>query len=202
MSWVSNLVMQGGEDGYYTDDRMAHIISGFVRLIRTAPSPCRLENASRKATSAFFDAGANRYLLRHETADEAHYKALHPQNLRCPQEAVSILGSRRPAFRWVPVSWLALPGQTARHLAKDLLFLKELGPQMVGIGPFIRHQDTPFAKYESGSMEQTLLMMIGILRLMFPNILIQQPPRWEPFIRLAGKRELAGANVVMPNLSP
>lgn len=195
-------VMQGGEDGYYTDDRMAHIIS----RIRSAYPDCAitlsLGERSKESYQRFFDAGANRYLLRHETADEAHYKVLHPQNLSAAHRKQCLFWLKEAGFQVGSGFMVGSPGQTARHLAKDLLFLKELGPQMVGIGPFIRHQDTPFAKYESGSMEQTLLM-IGILRLMFPNILIPATTALgtiHPFGREKGV--LAGANVVMPNLSP
>lgn len=195
-------VLQGGEDGYWKDRELAELVS----QIKTRFSDCAITlsvgEKSREAYQMLFDAGADRYLLRHETANEQHYQKLHPEGLSASQRKQCLYWLKEIGYQVGSGFMVGSPGQTPQLLAEDLLFLRNLEPQMVGIGPFIRHQDTPFAQYPSGSMEQTLLM-IGILRLMFPNILIPATTALgtiHPYGREKGI--LAGANVVMPNLSP
>ena len=174
-------VLQGGEDGYFTGERLA----GLVRHIKKQYPDCALTLSVGERTEeeyrAFWKAGADRYLLRHETISPALYQKLHQTG------AGFMVGS---------------PGQTAETLAEDFLFLKELDPEMVGIGPFISHKDTPFRSREDGTLEDTLFYL-ALVRLMLPRALL---PATTALGTIAPDgRELgilSGANVVMPNLSP
>ena len=177
-------VLQGGEDGFYTDEKLVHIISRIKELYPDCALTLSIGEKSRESYQAYYDAGADRYLLRHETANTAHYAKLHPASLSA--------ANRQQCS----------PYQTAEHLAEDLLFIKKLNPHMIGIGPFIPHHDTPFADEKAGTLELTLFML-GLLRLMLPKVLL---PATTALGTIHPKgRELgiqAGANVVMPKLSP
>lgn len=195
-------VLQGGEDGYYTDDRICEIVSSVKRLYPDCAVTLSIGEKSAESYRRFFEAGVDRYLLRHETADAGHYASLHPKEMsfenrrRCLSELKAIGYQVGAGFM------VGSPGQTVECLAEDLKYLEELQPHMVGIGPYIVHNQTPFAGSLNGSVEQTLVL-IGILRLMFPKILL--PATTALGTLAADGRErgiLAGANVIMPNLSP
>lgn len=195
-------VLQGGEDVHFTDD----VITDIVKAIRDKYSDCAitlsLGERSRESYQKLFDAGANRYLLRHETADNIHYSKLHPQKLSLEKRKQCLYDLKEIGYQTGTGFMVGSPYQTAENLAEDLLFIKELSPQMVGIGPFIPHKDTPFKNMEQGSLE-LCLYLIAILRLMLPNALIPATTALgtaDPNGREKGI--LAGANVVMPNLSP
>ncbi len=195
-------VLQGGEDGYYTDDRICEIVSSVKRLYPDCAVTLSIGEKSAESYRRFFEAGADRYLLRHETADAGHYARLHPKEMsfenrrRCLSELKAIGYQVGAGFM------VGSPGQTVECLAEDLKYLEELQPHMIGIGPYIVHNQTPFAGSPNGSVEQTLVL-IGILRLMFPKVLL---PATTALGTLAvdGRERgiLAGANVIMPNLSP
>ena len=195
-------VLQGGEDPYFTDERIA----GLVSSIKTAYPDCAVTlsigEKSEESYRLFRSAGADRYLLRHETADPSHYARLHPQDLSLSTRKKCLFTLKKLGFQVGSGFMVGSPFQTVENLADDLLFLKELSPQMIGIGPFIPHQDTMFHDQPPGSLEMTLFL-IGILRLMFPNILIPATTALGT-IHPTGREQgiLAGANVVMPNLSP
>ena len=151
---------------------------------------------------AFFNAGADRYLLRHETATDEHYRKLHPENLSLENRKRCLFDLKDIGYQVGAGFMVGSPYQTTKNLVNDLLFLKELNPHMIGIGPYISQQDTPFADMENGTLEQTLFLL-GILRVMFPNVLLPSTTALgtiAPNGRELGLR--AGANVVMPNLSP
>ncbi len=195
-------VLQGGEDGYYTDDRICEIVSSVKRLYPDCAVTLSIGEKSAESYRRFFEAGADRYLLRHETADAGHYASLHPKEMsfenrrRCLSELKAIGYQVGAGFM------VGSPGQTVECLAEDLKYLEELQPHMIGIGPYIVHNQTPFAGSPNGSVEQTLVL-IGILRLMFPKVLL--PATTALGTLAADGRErgiLAGANVIMPNLSP
>lgn len=195
-------VLQGGEDAYYTDERLTDII----RSIRSDYSDCAITlsvgEKSLESYQAYFDAGADRYLLRHETANEEHYQSLHPSDLSCANRKRCLQNLKKIGYQVGTGFMVGSPGQTEKHLAEDLLFIKELNPQMVGIGPYISHHDTPFRDKKSGSLERTLFML-GLLRLLLPKALLPSTTALgtiDPKGRELGI--LAGANVVMPNLSP
>lgn len=156
----------------------------------------------KKEYQAYFNAGANRFLLRHETANDAHYRYLHPEELSLAHRKNCLWNLREIGYQVGSGIMVGSPGQGAEQLAEDLLFLKELNPHMVGIGPFIPHKDTPFAKETAGTLELTLFLL-GSMRLMLPKVLMPATTALST-IHPDGRKMgiLAGANVVMPNLSP
>ncbi len=195
-------VLQGGEDGCDTDDRMC----GIVRAIRETFPDCAitlsLGERSYESYRRLFEAGADRYLLRHETANEAHYRRLHPAELSAGRRKQCLWDLKEIGYQVGAGFMVGSPFQTTENLIEDLRFLQELKPAMIGIGPFIPHKDTPFADFAGGSLKQTL-RMVAILRLMFPYALIPATTALgtiHPRGRELGLQ--AGANVVMPNLSP
>lgn len=195
-------VLQGGDDPYYTDERMVDII----RAIKTRWPDCALTlsigEKSREAYRAFREAGADRYLLRHETADARHYAQLHPADLKLENRKRCLYDLKELGFQVGCGFMVGSPYQTSECIAEDLLLIQELHPHMVGIGPFIPHRQTPFAAEQPGTMELTLFLL-GIIRLMLPGVLLPATTALGT-IRPTGREQgiLAGANVVMPNLSP
>lgn len=195
-------VLQGGEDAFYTDDKITDI----VRAIRKSYPDCAITlsigEKSRESYQKYFDAGADRYLLRHETADSSHYARLHPKELSLSDRKECLYNLKEIGYQTGCGFMVGSPYQTAENLVSDLLFIKEFEPHMVGIGPFISHKDTPFRDMPSGSLELTL-KMLAIIRLLLPNVLLPSTTALGT-INPRG-RELGilwGANVVMPNLSP
>ena len=195
-------VLQGGEDGYYTRERMVHVIES----IRSRHPDCAITlsigEKSREDYQAFYEAGANRYLLRHETFNANHYSRLHPPSLSAAARQKCLWDLKDIGYQTGTGFMVGSPYQTPQDLAEDMLFIRELNPQMVGIGPFIPHHDTPFSNEAAGTLELTLFML-GLLRLMLPKVLLPSTTALgtiDPKGRELGI--LAGANVVMPNLSP
>ena len=195
-------VLQGGEDGYYTDEKLVRLI----RRIKESYPDCALTlsvgEKSEESYRAYKEAGADRYLLRHETACEDHYRKLHPKELSCEKRKDCLRTLKKLGYQTGAGFMVGSPFQTVDDLVEDFLFLKELDPEMVGIGPFIAHQDTPFHDRESGTLEDTLFYL-ALLRLMLPNVLLPATTALgtiHPKGRELGVR--SGANVVMPNLSP
>ena len=195
-------VLQGGEDAYFTDERLEQI----VKAIRGRYPDCAITlsvgERSYESYKRLFDAGADRYLLRHETYNPEHYGQLHPAELSAKSRQQCLRNLKEIGYQ-VGCGFMAgSPYQTVEHLAEDMMFLAELKPHMVGIGPFISHKDTPFAKEPSGTLELTLYML-GLTRSLLPEVLL---PATTALGTIASNgRELgimAGANVVMPNLSP
>lgn len=195
-------VLQGGEDGWFTDDRLADIVTS----IRSAWKDCAITlsvgERSRESYRLLRDAGADRYLLRHETFDSSHYSMLHPPSLRAENRQQCLWDLKDLGYQVGTGFMVGAPFQTPENLADDMLFLKKLNPQMVGIGPFIPHHDTPFADQPAGTLELTLFML-GLIRLMLPRVLLPATTALGT-IASDGREQgiLAGANVVMPNLSP
>ena len=195
-------VLQGGEDPFFTDERMTEII----REIKTRYPDCALTlsigERSFESYRRFREAGADRYLLRHETADEAHYRKLHPENLTLANRKRCLRDLKALGYQVGAGFMVGSPGQTSAELAEDLCFLEELQPEMVGIGPFIPHHETPFAEAEAGSVDLTLFLL-SVIRILLPKVLLPATTALgtlDPRGREKGL--LAGANVVMPNLSP
>lgn len=195
-------VLQGGEDGFYTDEKLVHIISRIKELYPDCALTLSIGEKSRESYQAYYDAGADRYLLRHETANAAHYAKLHLASLSAANRQQCLWDLKDIGYQVGTGFMVGSPYQTSEHLAEDLLFIKKLNPHMIGIGPFIPHHDTPFADEKAGTLELTLFML-GLLRLMLPKVLL---PATTALGTIHPKgRELgiqAGANVVMPNLSP
>lgn len=195
-------VLQGGEDPYYTDEVMCGIISAIRTQYPNCAITLSIGEKSRSSYEAYFKAGANRYLLRHETADSLHYGKLHPKSMSLESRKKCLFDLKEIGFQVGSGFMVGSPYQNTENLIADLRFLQELSPDMIGIGPYITHAETPFAEFESGSLELTL-RLISILRLMFPYALIPSTTALgtiHPQGRELGLK--AGANVVMPNLSP
>ena len=195
-------VLQGGEDMRYSDDDICGIVSSIKKRFPDCAVTLSIGERSKESYQAYFDAGADRYLLRHETADPAHYALLHPPELSLDNRVRCLYDLKRIGYQVGAGMMLQAPHQTTDNIVSDLRFLRELQPEMIGIGPFIPHKDTPFRDEPAGTAELTLFM-IGILRLMFPSALIPATTALgtiDP--RGREKGILAGANVVMPNLSP
>lgn len=195
-------VMQGGEDSHYNDDMLCNIIKQIKSDYPDCAVTLSLGERSRESYQRLYDAGADRYLLRHETADRQHYEKLHPANLSFDNRMECLKNLKEIGFQTGAGFMVGSPCQTRENLVNDLLFLKKLNPQMVGIGPFISHKDTPFKNEKNGTLRDTLVM-VSLTRLLLPNALI---PSTTALGTIAENgRELgikAGANVVMPNLSP
>ncbi len=195
-------VLQGGEDGYYSDDRMVDIIASIKEAYPDCAITLSIGERSRESYRRFFDAGASRYLLRHETYNFDHYSYLHPEDLSPKHRQDCLFHLKEIGYQVGTGFMVGSPGQTFSYLAEDLLFLKRLNPQMVGIGPFIPHHDTKFAKEPAGSLELTLFLL-GIIRLMHPKVLLPATTALGTIHPMGRERGIqAGANVVMPNLSP
>jgi biotin synthase len=195
-------VLQGGEDLRYTDEDMVRIITSIKRNYPDCALTLSIGEKSYEAYLAFYKAGADRYLLRHETADEEHYSKLHPASLSLQVRKQCLRDLKAIGYQVGTGFMVGSPYQTVQNLAEDLLFIKELSPAMVGIGPYLPHHDTPFAKEKQGSMELTLFL-ISLLRLMIPNALIPATTALGTIHPLGREKGiLSGANVVMPNLSP
>ncbi|MCD8149480.1 MAG: [FeFe] hydrogenase H-cluster radical SAM maturase HydE [Clostridiales bacterium] len=195
-------VLQGGEDGYYTDERLADI----VRTIKTRYPDCALTlsvgERSFESYRLLREAGADRYLLRHETADAEHYRRLHPSEMSLENRMQCLRDLRTLGYQAGAGFMVGSPFQTMDCLAEDLVFLQEFQPEMVGIGPFIPHHDTEFAKEPAGSVELTLFLL-SVIRIMLPHVLLPATTALGTLNPIGRERGmLAGANVVMPNLSP
>ncbi len=195
-------VLQGGEDGWYTDEKVCQILTAIKKDYPDCAVTLSLGERSRESYQAWFDAGADRYLLRHETATPEHYAKLHPPELSLARRMECLHNLKEIGYQTGCGFMVGSPFQTAHHLAQDLLYIHELQPQMVGIGPFIPHHDTPFSKKPAGTVEDTLFYL-AIIRLMLPKVLLPATTALgtiDPNGREKGVH--AGANVIMPNLSP
>lgn len=195
-------VMQGGEDPYYTDEMICDIVSKIKSRYPDCAVTLSIGEKPRESYQAFFAAGADRYLLRHETADPEHYGKLHPEAMSLENRKECLFDLKEIGYQVGSGFMVGSPYQTTENLISDLRFLQKLQPDMIGIGPYITHADTPFAEFKSGDVMLTL-RLVSILRLMFPYALIPSTTALgtiHPQGRELGLK--AGANVVMPNLSP
>ena len=195
-------VMQGGEDAFFKDEVVCDIVSSIKERYPDCAVTLSLGERSTKSYSKMKEAGADRYLLRHETFDNTHYNKLHPVELDPENRKRCLRDLKALGYQTGTGIMVGSPYQTLENIAEDLLFIKELNPEMIGIGPFIPHKDTPFKDFESGTMEMTL-RLISILRLLCPKALIPATTALGT-ISPQGREKgiLAGANVIMPNLSP
>lgn len=195
-------VLQGGEDPFYTDEKVCQIVSA----IRTRYPDCAITlsigEKPRESYQAYFDAGADRYLLRHETADPTHYSRLHPADMSCENRKRCLYDLKDIGYQIGAGIMVGSPYQTNENILTDIRFMQDLQPDMIGIGPFLSHKDTPFRDEPNGEL-QPVLRLLGILRLVFPQVLL--PATTALGTMHPRGRELGlqtGANVVMPNLSP
>jgi len=195
-------VLQGGEDDHYKEEIICKIITDIKTNYPDCAVTLSIGEKTYKNYKAYFEAGADRYLLRHETADDEHYKKLHPKNMCLENRKECLWNLKEIGYQVGSGFMVGSPFQKIEHLIKDIRFLQELEPEMIGIGPYLTHKDTPFKNEKSGSLELTL-RLLAVLRLMFPYVLL--PATTALGTITPDGRELglkAGANVVMPNLSP
>lgn len=195
-------VLQGGEDPYYTDDLICDIISEIKTHFPDCAVTLSIGEKSKQSYQAYFDAGANRFLLRHETASSEHYSKLHPAEMNLENRKECLFNLKEIGYQVGSGFMVGSPFQTTENLIADLRFLQRLQPDMIGIGPYITHAETPFAGQKNGDLYLTL-RLVSVLRLMFPYALIPSTTALgtiHPQGREMGLK--AGANVVMPNLSP
>lgn len=195
-------VLQGGEDNFYSAKDIGSLVSEIKKRYPDCAVTLSVGERARDVYQYWYDCGADRYLLRHETATKEHYEKLHPPGLSLEYRMQCLYILKEIGYQVGAGFMVGSPYQTAEYLANDLLFLKELMPHMVGIGPFIAQKDSPFARFPNGTLEQTLLLL-AVIRLTLPNVLLPATTALgtiHPRGRELGI--LAGANVVMPNLSP
>ena len=195
-------VLQGGEDPYFTDDILCDIVAAIRKKYPDCAITLSIGEKPRESYQRYFDAGANRFLLRHETANPAHYAKLHPDNMSSENRKRCLRDLKEIGYQVGSGFMVGSPYQTTDDLIADLRFLQELQPDMIGIGPYITHAATPFRDMPSGSAELTL-RMLSILRLMFPYALLPATTALGTITADGREQGLkAGGNVVMPNLSP
>ncbi|MBQ9857567.1 MAG: [Oscillospiraceae bacterium] len=195
-------VLQGGEDGWFNDERMCEIIRTIKAKYPDCAVTLSLGERSRESYEKMYDAGADRYLIRHETADEVHYNILHPVHQTLENRMRCLRDLKEIGYQTGCGIMVGSPGQTSETMAKDMVFMQEFEPEMIGIGPFLPHKDTPFKDKSAGSVKLTLFAL-ALSRIMLPWVLL-------PATTALGTAEgdgrkmgvLAGCNVVMPNLSP
>ncbi len=194
-------VMQGGEDPWFNDDKLCAVIEEVKRQFPDTAITISVGERSRESYQRIYDAGADRYLLRHETASKKLYESLHPgMSFENRMNCLQIL--KEIGFQVGAGFMVGLPGQTNADLVMDLKFLHTFKPHMIGIGPFIPHSDTPLGDSDGGTVEKTLVM-VALTRLMVPGALMPATTAMGTLDSLGREKAIkAGANVVMPNLSP
>ncbi|MBR2347283.1 MAG: [Clostridia bacterium] len=195
-------VMQGGEDAYFTDERLCDIVSAIKGKYPDCAVTLSMGERSRESYERLYAAGADRYLLRHETATAEHYEKLHPSEMRFEERMQCLRDLKDIGFQTGCGFMVGSPYQTYADIARDLKFIEEFKPQMCGIGPFIPHKATPFASFDAGTVELTCYLL-SIVRLICPTVLLPATTALGS-IEEGGRERgiLSGANVVMPNLSP
>ena len=195
-------VLQGGEDPFFTTERLAELVRAIKRAYPDCAVTLSVGEKDRATYQAWFDAGADRYLLRHETADEGLYRRLHPEELSLQNRMRCLRDLKDIGYQVGCGFMVGAPFQTPEMLLKDLRFLQSFQPHMVGIGPFIPHRDTPFRDCPPGTAQMTL-RLLAIIRLMLPHVLLPATTALGTVQSDGRQRGMGyGANVVMPNLSP
>ncbi len=199
---MRTFVLQSGEDSFFTDEIMCDIISAIHRQHPDCAITLSIGEKPKQSYQAFFDAGARRYLLRHEAAKEELYQKLHPDNMQLSSRKQCLFDLKEIGYQVGAGFMVGAPYQTLPDIIADLRFLQQLDPDMIGIGPYITHEQTPFFSCNSGDLALTL-RLLAILRLMFPHALLPATTALSTISPIGRELGLkAGANVVMPNLSP
>lgn len=195
-------VMQGGEDPAFTDDRIEHLLHTIRGEWPDCAITLSLGERDRASYERFYNAGADRYLLRHETATPEHYAMLHPASMSLAHRMQNLRELREIGYQTGTGIMVGSPGQKLEYVVRDVEFIESFKPQMIGLGPYIPQDDTPFAGQPAGRLDLTL-MLLSIFRLMFPEVLIPSTTALATLVPDGREKGiLAGANVVMPNLSP
>jgi biotin synthase len=195
-------VLQGGEDPFFTDEKLLDIITAIKEKYPDNALTLSFGEKSYASFLAFKEAGVDRYLLRHETANTEHYSKLHPKKLSNISRKKCLNDLKNIGFQTGTGFMVGSPFQTIENLVEDMLFIADFKPEMLGIGPFIPHNDTPFADFSEGSVELTLFLL-ALSRLLLPKVLLPATTALGTLdTQGREKAVLAGANVLMPNLSP
>ena len=196
------IVLQSGEDPFYTDEDLCLIVSGIKEAHPDLAVTLSIGEKDRESYQKYHDAGADRYLLRQETSDPAHYRFLHPEPLTIENRKRCLKDLKEIGYQTGCGIMVGSPGQTMEHILEDLYFMAQFEPHMVGIGPFIPHKDTPFSDQTAGTAKDTL-HLLSVIRLMLPSVLLPATTALGTIDPLGREKGiLAGANVIMPNLSP
>ncbi len=195
-------VLQGGEDPYFNDEIMCDIVSSIRRLYPDCAITLSLGERPIESYKALYNAGANRYLLRHEAASDCLYSYLHPKEMSHDNRLNCLFELKKIGYQVGTGFMVGAPKQTIDDIIEDIRFMQKLVPDMIGIGPYVTHNETPLKEYSSGSVELTL-RLVAVMRLLFPHALIPATTALGTLAKDGRERGLkAGANVVMPNLSP
>lgn len=199
---IRTFVLQGGEDAFFSTTRLVGLIKEIKSLYSECAVTLSLGEMTKEAYEALYKAGADRYLLRHETYNEVHYSKLHPKSSQGAYRKQCLQYLKEIGFQVGCGFMVGSPYQTIDHIVEDLMYIKTFNPHMVGIGPFIPHRDTPFKDYSTGSYRLTL-KCLAITRLLLPSVLLPATTALST-LHSEGKLEgvLCGANVIMPNISP
>lgn len=198
----NTFVLQGGEDSYFDDKIMCDIIYNIKSHYPNCAITLSIGEKSKESYEEYKRVGADRYLLRHETADNEHYRKLHPKEMSPENRKKCLYTLRELGYQVGAGIMVGSPYQTAETLAEDLIFMRDLQPHMVGIGPFIPQKDSPFADEKGGTLNLTLTML-ALTRLMLPKVLLPATTALGTIDEMGREKGFnAGANVVMPNLSP
>lgn len=195
-------VLQGGEDPFFTDKVLCDIVFDIKNSFPDCAVTLSVGEKSRESYKAYKNAGADRYLLRHETACSEHYSKLHPDDMSFENRKRCLFDLKEIGFQVGAGFMVGSPYQKTENIIKDIRFLQQLQPDMIGIGPFLTQSETPFAHFQNGSLDLSI-RLLSILRLLFPKVLLPATTALATLDENGRERALlAGANVVMPNLSP
>lgn len=195
-------VLQGGEDPYFTDDVMVDIITAIKQRFSDVRITLSLGEKTKSSYQRLYDAGADRYLLRHETASKRLYHYLHPDDSGFDTRMQCLRDLKEIGFQTGAGFMVGSPTQTNKDLVEDLVFLEEFQPHMIGIGPYLCHEDTNLHGNESGTLMETLILL-ALVRLILPNVLLPATTALGTLDKLGRENALkVGANVIMPNISP
>ena len=199
---IQTYVLQGGEDPYFTEEKLIEIVQYIKDKYPQKAITLSVGERSAESYQKLKNAGVDRYLLRHETATDEHYQKLHPGNLTLENRKICLKNLKKLGFQTGAGFMVGAPFQTDEYLVNDLLFLQDLQPEMVGIGPFIHHPDTPFCDCSDGTVRKTILLL-ALTRLLLPKALIPSTTALASLDKDGRNAALlSGANVVMPNLTP
>lgn len=199
---LRTFVLQGGEDSYFTDEKMVDIISSIKNLYKDCAITLSIGEKTFDSYKKYYESGADRFLLRHETANKNHYSKLHPSFMSYDNRMNCLKNLKEIGYQVGAGFMVGSPYQTVDDIVNDLMFLKTFSPHMVGIGPFIPHKDTPFKDKERGSVNLTL-KLISIIRLLVPHAMIPATTALASLDDYGREKGVfCGANVIMPNLSP
>lgn len=197
-----SFVLQSGEDPYFTDEQMTGLISSIKSEFPDSALTISIGERSRESYALMRKAGADRYLLRHETADPVHYGILHPRSMSLDNRIRCLRNLKELGYQTGAGMMIGSPGWSFHALAEDMMLIQDLKPEMVGIGPFIPHHDTPFRDEGRGSVDLTL-RVLALTRLLNPHVLLPSTTALGTADDNGQMRGLmAGANVIMPNLTP